>query len=67
MLKLVASTVLMLALSGVAAAGGDKPCGLQCPTPPSVKAPEINATSAAAALTLLLGGLVVLRGRRTGR
>jgi hypothetical protein len=30
----------------------------------AVSTPEINATSAAGGLTLLLGGLVVLRGRR---
>jgi hypothetical protein len=32
----------------------------------SYKAPEIDPASAASALTLLLGGLVVLRGRRAG-
>ena len=30
-----------------------------------VKAPEIDATSAVAGLTLMLGGLAVLRGRRS--
>lgn len=33
-------------------------------TPPVVAAPEIDATSAVAALTLMLGTLAVLRGRR---
>lgn len=32
-----------------------------------VKAPEIDAASAAAALTMLLGGVAVLTGRRTRR
>jgi hypothetical protein len=32
--------------------------------PPAVAAPEIDATSAIAALTLMLGSLAVLRGRR---
>jgi hypothetical protein len=33
------------------------------PRPRAVHAPEINPASAASALTLLLGGLTVLRGR----
>jgi hypothetical protein len=33
----------------------------------AVRAPEIDPTSAASGLTLLLGGLLVLRGRRTAR
>jgi hypothetical protein len=32
--------------------------------PPAVAAPEIDPTSAIAALTLMLGSLAVLRGRR---
>jgi hypothetical protein len=35
-------------------------------TPSSVAAPEIDSNSAIAALTLLLGGLAVLRGRQGG-
>lgn len=35
------------------------------PLPRDVRAPEIDATSAGAALTLLAGALAVLRGRRT--
>lgn len=35
------------------------------PTLTPVAAPEINAASAVAGLTLLIGGLAVLRGRRT--
>lgn len=37
-------------------------------TPPSnhvVAAPEIDAASAAAGLTLMIGGLIVVRGRRS--
>ncbi len=33
--------------------------------PKSVAAPEIDAASAVAGLTLMIGGLAVLRGRRT--
>lgn len=33
-------------------------------SPPAVKAPEIDPASAMAALTMLAGGLAVLRGRR---
>lgn len=38
-----------------------------CPSPPStpVRAPEIDPSSAMAGLTLLAGGLAVLRGRRS--
>jgi hypothetical protein len=35
------------------------------PPKPVVAAPEIDAASAVAALTLLVGGLAVLRGRRS--
>lgn len=35
------------------------------PPPNPVKAPEINAASAVTALTLTLGALAVLRGRRS--
>lgn len=35
-------------------------------TPPrNVAAPEIDASSAAAGLTLMIGGLIVVRGRRS--
>jgi hypothetical protein len=33
----------------------------------SVRAPEIDPASAMSALTLLAGGLVVLRGRKSGK
>ena len=35
------------------------------PPPNPVRAPEIDAASAVAGLTLMLGGLAVLRGRRS--
>ena len=38
--------------------------GVTCPTATLTKAPEIDPASAASGLTLLLGGLTVLRGRR---
>jgi len=42
------------------------PVGLNPPPPPAapLAAPEIDAASAAAALALLAGGLLVLRGRK---
>jgi hypothetical protein len=42
------------------------PCAMQVSstTPGSWKAPELDSSSAASGLTLLLGGLTVLRGRR---
>jgi hypothetical protein len=42
------------------------PVGLNPPPPPAhpQAAPEIDAASAAAALALLAGGLIVLRGRK---
>jgi hypothetical protein len=35
------------------------------PTPTPVRAPEIDAASAVAGLTLMIGGIAVLRGRRS--
>jgi hypothetical protein len=35
-----------------------------CPYAPTVSAPEIDPTSAASGLTLLIGGLVVMRGKK---
>lgn len=77
MLKKIGLTVLLAALSGVASAGDScKPIdifGFEFnPCPPSTghgsnpaPAPEIDPASAMAGLTLALGGLTVLRGRRT--
>lgn len=39
-------------------------CTVASPPKPVVAAPEINAASAAAGLTLMIGALAVLRGRR---
>jgi hypothetical protein len=38
--------------------------GVGCPTTTLTKAPEIDPASAAGGITLLLGGLSVMRGRR---
>ena len=73
--KMLVCGIFTVLLSGAAGAHvGDCPGGIReggrganyCkPQPPhSVKAPEISMAPAFAALTVLLGGLVVLRGRR---
>jgi hypothetical protein len=76
MLKKIGITALLAALSGVASANGScKPeqfwgLTVDACTPghhhisSAVKAPEIDPASAAAALTLVLGGLAVIRSRR---
>ena len=69
MSKLLCIAALSMSLLGVASAGTvsstDTQCrrGSSCPTPYS--APEVGAGSFVAGLTLLLGGLAVLRGRQT--
>jgi hypothetical protein len=68
MIKQIGCAILFIAIAGSAAAGDkDKKCKKDCapatPTP-WVKAPEIDAASATAALTLMAGGLAVLLGRR---
>jgi hypothetical protein len=40
-------------------------CTTTTPTRNPVAAPEIDASSAAAGLTLMIGGLIVVRGRRS--
>jgi hypothetical protein len=40
-------------------------CTTTPPSKPVVAAPEIDAASAVAGMTLLIGGLAVLRGRRS--
>jgi hypothetical protein len=40
-------------------------CTSTSPSKPVVAAPEIDAASAVAGMTLLIGGLAVLRGRRS--
>jgi LPXTG-motif cell wall-anchored protein len=66
--------VVLMAITGVASAGG--PGSSNCfqilwfdycwsnPNPAPVKAPELDPASAMAGLTMLAGGLAVLRGRR---
>ncbi len=54
-------------ISTVLIGGHDSFRGINVVDYSSVPAPEIDATSAASGLTLLLGGLVVLRGRRVQR
>lgn len=79
MVRNLALSIVLTTLAGVASAGGRGP--ITCtthyffgfpyevckagPTPSPVAAPEIDAASAVAGLTLMIGGLAVLRGRRT--
>jgi LPXTG-motif cell wall-anchored protein len=71
--KKIGLAVVLLAMAGVASADAGSGC-LQfaflsrfCqagPNPGTVSAPEIDPASAMAGLTMLAGGLAVLRGRR---
>lgn len=81
MVRKFALAILLTAVAGVASAtvaSPDRSCTIHwflgiipyevCTTPPPTKpvaAPEIDAASAAAGLTLMIGALAVLRGRRT--
>jgi hypothetical protein len=66
--------VVLMAMAGVASAGGPGSSNCFhilwldfCPPgrdPAPVKAPELDPASAMAGLTMLAGGLAVLRGRR---
>jgi len=62
--KLVA-TALLCSVAGIATAGHTFPWGgwQPPPPPPRYNAPEIDPASASSALTLLMGGLAVLRSR----
>jgi len=66
----VAITVILCAAAGAASASGGRHHGggggWNPPKPPYA-APEIDPASAGSALTLLLGGLTVLRSRRNAR
>jgi len=73
--KKISLAVVLLAMAGVASAdAGSGNCfsfafipKLFCqagPNPGTVSAPEIDPASAMAGLTMLAGGLAVLRGRR---
>jgi hypothetical protein len=71
MIKTAATLALTLAMGAAAYAGPPPPAPLPPPPswwgpPPPVvhRAPEIDPASALAGLTLLAGGLAVLRGRR---
>ncbi len=73
MFRKISLALVLMAMAGVASASGTSD---QCfhilwftfcpPTdhPSPVKAPEIDPASAMAGLTMLAGGLAVLRGRR---
>jgi hypothetical protein len=61
MKKTLLLVAVLCSVSGVANAWGWNRYPNRNPTP--VRAPEINPASAGAALTLLLGGLTVLRSR----
>ena len=74
MIRNISLALVLMTMAGVASArdGGSDKC-LQilwfsfCPpssNPSPVKAPEIDPASAMAGLTMLAGGLAVLRGRR---
>jgi hypothetical protein len=72
-LKKISLAVALMSIAGVAAAAPGKGCinfiiFEWCPAPPSnpspLQAPEIDPSSALAGLSLLAGGLAVLRGRR---
>jgi hypothetical protein len=65
--KQIGCAILVLTMVGAASAKQpDKKCKRDCePAPtPSIKAPELDTTAAIAGLTVMLGGLAVLRGRR---
>lgn len=73
MLRKISLALVLMTMAGVASAsGGDSGkcynlsfitvCSSSNPSP--VKAPEIDPASALAGLTMLAGGLAVLRGRR---
>lgn len=68
MYRMLAAGALTLVLSGIAGAHGsyNPPSWHEPWTPgPTFRAPEIDPASAGAAVTLLLGSLIVLRGRKT--
>ena len=76
MLKKIGLTVLLVALSGVASAKDSckkeqflwfwfEDCTPVVHSQPPASAPEIDPGSAMAGLTMLMGGLAVLRGRRS--
>jgi hypothetical protein len=70
MVRKIAAALVLMTLAGVASASDSNGCReilwfSFCPKGDTVvKAPEIDPASAMAGLTLLAGGLAVLRGRR---
>ena len=67
MSKAVSKAIGILALSmclGTAAHAGPAARVINNSSPPATAAPEIDPASALGGLTLLLGGLAVVRGRR---
>jgi len=74
MRKQIALSLVLMSVAGVASAGPSADTNplceifhIFCPAPVKsepLKAPEMDPSSAIAAMTLLVGGLAVLRGRR---
>ena len=66
MAKTIGLAILLFGMASVASAGGHKPPPPKwCPPVPTIKAPELDPTSATAGLTMLLSGLAVMRGYRS--
>ena len=73
MVRSIGLALALMTMAGVASARDSDKCLHRhwfdsCPPsekPKSVKAPEIDPSSAMAGLTLMLGRLAVLRGRRS--
>jgi hypothetical protein len=78
-MRKLALALVLIGAAGVASAGNGgstctthyilglfpyEVCTNNPPSGPSVTAPEIDANSAVAGLTLMIGGLIVVRGRR---
>jgi hypothetical protein len=71
MVRKISLALVLMAMAGVASARDSDKCfqflWFTCPRPDQprpIKAPEIDPASAMAGLTMLAGGLAVLRGRR---
>jgi hypothetical protein len=66
MVRLFCLAALLMTMAGVASARGgcEDECSRDFESPHHLRAPEIDPASAMAGLTMLAGGLAVLRGRR---